>query len=93
MGTEKYDKDAEIIDQLRNALRWARQKHPDFAEGQYQALGYLGEEYGEVVKEITKGEDGWRERMCDELIDLICVAVRMLRGEFDNKEAENVDGK
>ena len=83
MGTEKYDKDAEIIDQLRNALRWAREKHPGFAEGPYQALGYLGEEYGEVVKEITKGIPGWRERMCDELIDLMCVAVRMLRGEFD----------
>ena len=85
MGVEKYDKDNEIIDKLRLALIWAREKQPVFAEGQYQALGYLGEEYGEVVKEITKGLPGWRERMCDELIDFMCVAVRILRGEFDDK--------
>ncbi len=79
----RYVSDDDIFETLKQKLVVAREKHTGFAEGQYQALGFLGEEYGEVAKEITKGEEGWRERMCCELLDLMCVAVRMLRGEFD----------
>ena len=74
----------EIFDRISRTLLKAEKKHPDFAEGQYEALGYLGEEYGEVTKEITKGKDGWEKRMDSEIYDLIAVAIRMLRREYEH---------
>ena len=50
----------------------------------YEALGFLGEEYGEVAKKITKEKPGWNERTNDELLDLIIVAVRMLLREYEH---------
>jgi len=72
----------EIFDRVRAGYAHAIEKHPHFAEGPYEALGILGEEYGEVVREITKGQDGWEQRMDCELIDLIAVALRMLKREY-----------
>ena len=74
----------EIFDRVSRTLIKAEKKHPTFAEGQYEALGFLGEEYGEVTKEITKGKDGWEKRMDSELYDLIAVAIRMLRREYQH---------
>ena len=71
-----------IFECIKDTLDKAVKKHPEFAEGQYEALGYLGEEYGEVAKEITKGKEGWEGRMTSELYDLIAVAIRMLRREY-----------
>ena len=67
---------------IEDAYRYAKNKHPEFAIGVFHALGFLGEEYGEVVREITKQKDGWEERMQKELLDLIAVALRMLMGEW-----------
>lgn len=67
---------------IEDAYIHAKNKHPEFAVGVYHALGFLSEEHGEVVKEITKGKDGWEERMDKELIDLIVVAIRMLNREY-----------
>ncbi len=64
----------------------ARVKHPRFAEQVYHALSFLSEEHGEVVREVTKGKDGWESRMDSELLDLIAVAVRMLLREYEHGE-------
>lgn len=64
----------------------AREKHPRFAEQVYHALSFLSEEHGEVVREVTKGKDGWEERMDEELLDLIAVAMRMLLREYEHGE-------
>jgi len=74
----------EIFDRVSRTLAKAEKKHPNFAEGQYEALGYLGEEYGEVTKEITKGKEGWEKRMDAEIYDLIAVAIRILRREYEH---------
>ncbi|MBQ7739405.1 MAG: hypothetical protein IJT59_07115 [Desulfovibrionaceae bacterium] len=79
---EKALKDAEIYNAVLQGLSRGEQLHPDFAEGQYQALSYLEEELGEVAREVTKGRPGWEKRMQVELVDLIVVAWRMLRGEW-----------
>lgn len=72
----------QILDRIAEGYNIARQRHPNFAIGVFHALGFLSEEHGEVVKEITKGKDGWEERMDNELIDLIVVALRMLNREY-----------
>ena len=74
----------EIVEALKSAFCKAQLLHPGFAEGPYEALGFLSEEHGEVTKAITKGEG--KRRMQEELIDLIVVAWRMLRGEHEDTD-------
>lgn len=73
--------DEEIIQAVGERIAHAEEKHPGFACGVYQALGYLEEEAGEVARAITKGEGTLRMR--SELLDVIAVAWRMLRGEYE----------
>ena len=73
-----------IFQELQKRLAVAEQKHVGFAEGKYQALGFLGEEYGEVVKVVTKGEG--EKRLYDELFDLLVVTWRMLCGDHEHAE-------
>lgn len=80
--------DLRIFDRIIAQYSIARQKHPDFAYGPYHALGYLGEEYGEVSREITKQHPDWQERMDAELIDLIVVALRMLQREYEHEPSD-----
>ena len=70
----------EIYAEFLEWLATAERKHPLFAEGQYQALGVLGEEVGEVVKTVTKKEGD--ERMHEELMDLLVVTWRFIRGDW-----------
>jgi len=77
---------AVVFAEVCSRLEEARAKHPRFAEQVYHALSFLSEEHGEVVREITKGKDGWEDRMDSELLDLIVVAVRMLLREYQHGE-------
>ena len=70
----------EIFDEFLKRLATAAAKHPVFAEGIYQALGVLGEEFGEVVRTVTKKEGN--ERMQEELMDLLVVTWRFIRGDW-----------
>ncbi len=78
--------DEEISGKLKHALVRARQLHPGFAEGIFHALGFLSEEHGEVVRAVTKKEG--KQRVQEELIDLIAVAWRMLRGEHEHSDCD-----
>lgn len=78
--------DEEISEKLKHALARAQQLHPDFAEGLFHALGFLSEEHGEVVRAATKHEG--KQRIQEELIDLIAVAWRMLRGEHERPDCD-----
>ena len=77
--------DTDIMRRFFERLKEGEEKHPDFAEGQYQALGFLSEEHGEVAKEISKGLEGWQERSENELLDLMVVAYRMLRHDYEHE--------
>ena len=77
---------AEVLASVCDRLREARTKHGRFAEQVYHALSFLSEEHGEVVREITKGRDGWEKRMDSELRDLVAVAMRMLLREYEHGE-------
>lgn len=78
--------DEEICERLKSAFCKAQLLHPDFAEGPYEALGFLSEEHGEVVRAVTKNEG--KQRMQEELIDLVVVAWRMLRGEHEHSDCD-----
>ena len=82
--------DEEIFEAVKRGLVRAELLHPGFAEGQYEALGHLSEEHGEVTKAITKGEG--KRRMQEELIDLIVVAWRMLRGDHERPDCDCAKG-
>ena len=79
---------ARVLASVCDRLREARAKHGRFAEQVYHALSFLSEEHGEVVREITKGRDGWEKRMDSELRDLIAVAMRMLLREYEHPEED-----
>lgn len=70
----------QIYQRLQKRLEEAEAKHPQFAEGPYQALGVLGEEYGEVVRALTK-QEGY-DRIQEELLDVLAVAWRFYRGDW-----------
>lgn len=67
---------------LARRLEEARQKHPRFALGSYQALEVIGEEYKELVKAAAL-ESSDRQR--DEALDVACTAMRFVNGEHKIK--------
>ena len=83
-GHEDYNRIAKVLELVCTRLGEARTKHERFAEQVYHALSFLSEEHGEVVREVTKGKDGWEFRMDSELLDLIAVAMRMLLREYEH---------
>lgn len=76
----------QIYERLQKRLAEAEQKHPVFAEGPFQALGVLGEEYGEAVRSLTK-QEGY-DRMQEELLDVLAVAWRFYRGDWRTEQCK-----
>ena len=72
--------DGKVLFSLIDRLAKAEAKHPDFADGIYQGVGVIGEEYGELCQALNKGEG--EERVMDEAFDLLCVAWRFCRGDW-----------
>ena len=66
----------------------ARGKHPAFACGQWEAIGYLEAEMGETTQEVVKGREGWEARMDEELKDVRVVALRMSLREYEHPEED-----
>lgn len=76
-------KDIAIFERLMERVERAERLHPVFAEGVYHALGFLGEEHGEVVKVVTKKEGD--QRLQDELFDLLVVTWRFIRKDYEQE--------
>ena len=72
----------EIFEAMLKKLARAEQLHPTFAEGVYQGLGRVGEEYGELAQSINHGES--MERIEAEAMDLLVVAFRFVRKDWEN---------
>lgn len=81
---EQLTVDGKLLFALIARLAKAQEKHPDFADGMYQGVGVLGEEYGELCQALNKGEG--EERVMDEAFDLLCVAWRFCRMDWKKKE-------
>lgn len=70
----------ELFAELMTALDRAEKLHPIFAEGIYQGLGRVGEEYGELAQSINHGES--IERIEAEMMDLLVVVWRLKKGDY-----------
>lgn len=69
---------------LADRVKAAEIKHPDFADGIYQGVGVIGEEYGELCQALNKRQG--EERVMDEALDLLCVVWRFCRGDWRQKK-------
>ena len=81
--------DGKVLFALISRIAKAQEKHPEFADGMYQGVGVLGEEYGELCQALNKGEG--EERVMDEAFDLLCVAWRFCRGDWRTGDEEGYD--
>lgn len=81
---ESLSMDGKVLFALISRIAKAEEKHPVFADGIYQGIGVLGEEYGELCQALNKGEG--EERVMDEAFDLLCVAWRFCRMDWKKKE-------
>ena len=81
---ESLTDDGKLLFALIARLAKAAEEPPDFADGMYQGVGVLGEEYGELCQALNKGEG--EERVMDEAFDLLCVAWRFCRMDWKKKE-------
>lgn len=79
-GNGEKKLDFSILLALSDRVKAAQEKHPDFADGIYQGVGVIGEEYGELCQAINKGEG--EDRVMDEALDLLCVVWRFCRGDW-----------
>lgn len=75
--------DVPLLMKLAERVKAAETKHPGFADGIYQGVGVIGEEYGELCQALNKGEG--EERVMDEALDLLCVVWRFCRGDWQNR--------
>lgn len=76
--------DGKVLFALIDRIAKAEKKHPDFADGIYQGVGVIGEEYGELCQALNKNQGD--ERVMDEALDLLCVVWRFCRGDWRQKK-------
>lgn len=72
--------DGKVLFSLIDRIAKAEAKHPDFADGIYQGVGVIGEEYGELCQALNKNQG--EARVMDEALDLLCVVWRFCRGDW-----------
>lgn len=66
---------------LALGCKLARRKHPLFAEGRYQALGVIGEEYRELERAVERESP---ERQAAEALDVAITALRFVQEEHEH---------
>ena len=76
--------DGKVLFALIDRIAKAEKKHPVFADGIYQGVGVIGEEYGELCQALNKNQG--EERVMDEALDLLCVVWRFCRGDWRPKK-------
>ena len=86
MSDEAKKSDLKLMEALFERIKSAEGKHPDFADGIYQGVGVIGEEYGELCQALNKGQG--EARVMDEALDLLCVVWRFCRGDWEKSRQE-----
>lgn len=76
-GNEKRGR--AIMQAIALRLEEAREKHPVYAEGPYQALGVVHAEFKELEHAV---EHETESRQKDEALDVIATSVRFLGEEY-----------
>lgn len=70
----------EIFADVADRVGTARQKHPVFAEGAYNALGVIESEFNEFQHAVFHETEA---RQRDEALDVIVTCCRFLLGEHE----------
>lgn len=73
----------DILTRIKSRIACAQVKHPHgewTGKGKYWALGELEAEFAEVRHAVERETD---ERMQDEILDLVAVAIRILAKEYE----------
>ncbi len=83
IGNRDVAKGKEFAIALALRLRDARQKHPLFAEGRYEARGVIADEIRELEQAVEKESP---ERQADKALDVATTAARFWMGEHEVKE-------
>lgn len=78
-GNGNERKGREIMQAIALRLEEAREKHPLYAEGPYQALGVIHSEFRELEKAVGHETES---RQMDEALDVIATTVRFLGEEY-----------
>ena len=78
-GNGNEHKGRAIMQAIALRLEEAREKHPVYAEGQYQALGVIHGEFRELEHAV---EHEIEARQADEALDVVATAVRFLGEEY-----------
>lgn len=86
---ESLTDDGKVLFALISRIATAEKKHPNFADGIYQGVGVIGEEYGELCQAVNKGQG--EERIMAEAFDLLCVVWRLCRGDWRTGDEEGYD--
>lgn len=81
LGNGKSEGGYRFLYELIGKVERARRLHPVFAEGEYQAIGRITAEVGELVQAVEKGEG--RQRQKDEIMDSIVTLLRMWQDEHE----------
>lgn len=74
-----------ILEAIAARLNEARQKHPLYAEGPYQALGVIHSEFRELEKAV---EHETESRQMDEALDVVATAVRFIGEEHKTERGK-----
>ena len=80
------DRIALMLAGILDRLHRARELHPRYAENVWHGWGFVGEEFGEANKELTKAKEGWLDRAEEEMADLVVVTLRMMLREYEHGE-------
>ena len=75
---------ARVLAGILDRLHRARKLHPRYAENVWHGWGFVGEEFGEANKELTKAKEGWLDRAEEEMADLVVVTLRMMLREYEH---------
>ena len=67
----------------------ATTKHPEFADSPEQGVCVIGEEFGEMAKEILEKKDGWESRSFIEAGHVAVTAIRMMEMMADELNGTN----
>ena len=84
-AADKTDVWGTFAEELKTKVAVAEKKHPVFADGIPQGVGYISEEVGELNQAVNKNQG--LKRILDENWDVIVTAFRFWRGDWKRPES------
>lgn len=81
--------DERVRGMIHSLYYQAERKHPEFANSPEHGVCVIGEEFGEMAKEILEKKDGWETRTLSEAGHVAVTAIRMMEMMADTLTGKN----